>query len=297
MRGQLIQVPVLEARRGDAGRPLRLEEPAGEPAVVLGRRLSRTRWASRARCSRTRTRRATAARCRPARIRSPVSPESPTTRAATTSSCSPTSCARPRRRRATPRSPRRPTRRRGEALFNSGRLRHLPHADDRHGAAPGTVINGGAFRVPAALGNKMIHPFTRLPAARRRHRRRHRPERRAADAQQAAHRAAVGPARPRPVHARRGEPELRRRDRAARRPGGGGARQLQRPELRGSQPRAAVPVVAVGNGSRACAKQARPAPSPRSAVHADGSPSGGRPPLRSRFSSLQRASRSPSVFS
>jgi len=27
-------------------------------------------------------------------------------------------------------------------------------------AAPGTVINGGAFTVPAALGNKIIHPFS-----------------------------------------------------------------------------------------------------------------------------------------
>src|SRR5262249_31331173 len=26
-------------------------------------------------------------------------------------------------------------------------------------SAPGTVINGGAFTVPAALGNKIIHPF------------------------------------------------------------------------------------------------------------------------------------------
>jgi CxxC motif-containing protein (DUF1111 family) len=27
-------------------------------------------------------------------------------------------------------------------------------------AAPGTVINGGAFTVPAALGNKAIHPYS-----------------------------------------------------------------------------------------------------------------------------------------
>ena len=27
-------------------------------------------------------------------------------------------------------------------------------------AAPGTSINGGAFRVPTALGNKIIHPFS-----------------------------------------------------------------------------------------------------------------------------------------
>jgi CxxC motif-containing protein (DUF1111 family) len=27
-------------------------------------------------------------------------------------------------------------------------------------APPGTIINGGAFRVPAALGNKIIHPFS-----------------------------------------------------------------------------------------------------------------------------------------
>src|SRR4029077_20743685 len=27
-------------------------------------------------------------------------------------------------------------------------------------ARPGTVINGGAFTVPAALGNKVIHPYS-----------------------------------------------------------------------------------------------------------------------------------------
>ena len=27
-------------------------------------------------------------------------------------------------------------------------------------AAPGTLINGGTFAVPAALGNKIIHPFS-----------------------------------------------------------------------------------------------------------------------------------------
>jgi CxxC motif-containing protein (DUF1111 family) len=33
------------------------------------------------------------------------------------------------------------------------------HVESITTAAPGTVINGGAFTVPAALGNKVIHPF------------------------------------------------------------------------------------------------------------------------------------------
>ena len=53
IRGQLIQVPVLEVGWGAAGRPVRLEEPAGEPAVVLGATPTRTRWGSRRRCCRS----------------------------------------------------------------------------------------------------------------------------------------------------------------------------------------------------------------------------------------------------
>jgi CxxC motif-containing protein (DUF1111 family) len=34
------------------------------------------------------------------------------------------------------------------------------HVRDITTAPPGTVINGGAFVVPAALGNKVIHPFS-----------------------------------------------------------------------------------------------------------------------------------------
>ena len=34
------------------------------------------------------------------------------------------------------------------------------HVSDITTARPGTPINGGAFKVPRALGNKMIHPFS-----------------------------------------------------------------------------------------------------------------------------------------
>ena len=46
----------------------------------------------------------------------------------------------------------------GDALFNSigCAICHVPSINT---APPGTVINGGAFTVPAALGNKTIHPF------------------------------------------------------------------------------------------------------------------------------------------
>ena len=35
----------------------------------------------------------------------------------------------------------------------------MPRRLDHHGAA-GTTINGGAFTVPPALGNKIIHPYS-----------------------------------------------------------------------------------------------------------------------------------------
>ena len=40
IRGTAVMVPVLEGRQRDAHRPLRLEEPAREPRIVLGRRVS-----------------------------------------------------------------------------------------------------------------------------------------------------------------------------------------------------------------------------------------------------------------
>ena len=39
------------------------------------------------------------------------------------------------------------------------RLRDLPYAEHRHGAA-GAVVNGGAFTLPRALGSKIIHPYS-----------------------------------------------------------------------------------------------------------------------------------------
>ena len=37
--------------------------------------------------------------------------------------------------------------------------RNLCHVQAIKTAPPGTVINGGTFAVPAALGNKIIHPY------------------------------------------------------------------------------------------------------------------------------------------
>ena len=48
---------------------------------------------------------------------------------------------------------------RGDSLFNSVGCA-VCHTRNFTTAAPGTIINGGAFVVPAALGNKIIHPFS-----------------------------------------------------------------------------------------------------------------------------------------
>lgn len=48
---------------------------------------------------------------------------------------------------------------RGDSLFNSVGCA-VCHTRTLVTAAPGTLINGGAFRVPTALGNKIIHPFS-----------------------------------------------------------------------------------------------------------------------------------------
>ncbi|MEP6820110.1 MAG: di-heme oxidoredictase family protein [bacterium] len=48
---------------------------------------------------------------------------------------------------------------RGDPLFNSTGCA-VCHTRTFQTAAPGTFINGGAFQVPAALGNKIIHPFS-----------------------------------------------------------------------------------------------------------------------------------------
>jgi CxxC motif-containing protein (DUF1111 family) len=49
--------------------------------------------------------------------------------------------------------------RRGSDLFDNIGC-GVCHTRTFRTAAPGTLINGGAFRVPAALGNKIIHPFS-----------------------------------------------------------------------------------------------------------------------------------------
>jgi len=48
---------------------------------------------------------------------------------------------------------------RGDSLFNSVGCA-VCHTRSFTTATPGTLINGGAFTVPAALGNKIIHPFS-----------------------------------------------------------------------------------------------------------------------------------------
>ena len=48
---------------------------------------------------------------------------------------------------------------RGDLLFNQVGCA-VCHTRTFVTAAPNTLINGGAFRVPAALGNKIIHPFS-----------------------------------------------------------------------------------------------------------------------------------------
>lgn len=47
----------------------------------------------------------------------------------------------------------------GEALFTQVGCSGC-HATTLRTARPGTIINGGAFRVPFALGNKIIHPYS-----------------------------------------------------------------------------------------------------------------------------------------
>jgi CxxC motif-containing protein (DUF1111 family) len=47
----------------------------------------------------------------------------------------------------------------GDSLFNAVGC-NVCHTRTFTTAAPGTLINGGAFAVPAALGNKIIHPFS-----------------------------------------------------------------------------------------------------------------------------------------
>jgi CxxC motif-containing protein (DUF1111 family) len=47
----------------------------------------------------------------------------------------------------------------GESLFNQVGCNGC-HVSTLRTARPGTFINGGAFRVPSALGNKIIHPYS-----------------------------------------------------------------------------------------------------------------------------------------
>ena len=47
----------------------------------------------------------------------------------------------------------------GERVFNQVGC-NVCHVSTLHTARPGTLINGGAMRVPAALGSKIIHPYS-----------------------------------------------------------------------------------------------------------------------------------------
>src|SRR4029077_5876386 len=47
----------------------------------------------------------------------------------------------------------------GESLFNSIGC-NICHTPSLTTLPAGSVINGGAFTVPAALGNKIIHPYS-----------------------------------------------------------------------------------------------------------------------------------------
>lgn len=48
---------------------------------------------------------------------------------------------------------------RGETLFQQASC-NVRHVQTITTAAAGTLINGGTFRVPAELGDEIIHPFS-----------------------------------------------------------------------------------------------------------------------------------------
>ena len=132
IRGQLIQVPVLESGGATAGRPFRLEEPAGEPAVVLGRRLLERDGdldaAAAARAVEQRSGAAGRDGSVPRRARRHRRHDQRGYRAVRRlHAVDQGAAARHRDRRDARFTPRR-------VAVRLGGLRQLPHADDRHGA-------------------------------------------------------------------------------------------------------------------------------------------------------------------
>ena len=109
----------------------------------------------------------------------------------------------------------------------------------------GTVINGGEFIVPAALGNKIIHPFSDFLLH----------DVGTGDGivqnggqstqEQGADRAAVGHPDARPSHARRRHADLQRVDPPPRRRGDGRDQSLSQPEPGAAERDRHVPAVAV----------------------------------------------------
>ena len=239
MRGQFITVPVLEAAGRDARRPFRLEEPARQPALLLRRRLperdghhqpaaadgehvdGNSVGGVRRRARSGADDRRSTWTIRFARfMRSTKAPPRDTALAATADAVAGARCS---------------TR---SAATSATRATITT-------APPGTVINGGTFTVPAALGDKLIHPFSDFllhdvgtgdgivqngGASTR---------------NKVRTAAAVGPAHPRPVHARRAQPEHRGRDQPPRQSGAQLAPRVQSAQPVRSAPRAGLPQILV----------------------------------------------------
>ena len=154
-RGQLISVPVLEAPGRRPDRTLRLEEPAGQPRLVLRRRLR----------ERDGDHQPAAARSRPTSNGTSVDElrhALPATRRSDDEGVDVELFALfMRSTQAPPRDPVRAATadaRDGSNIFNQIGCATC-HTRTIVTAAPGTLINGGALKVANALGNKIIHPF------------------------------------------------------------------------------------------------------------------------------------------
>ena len=188
------------------GRPLRLEEPAREPALVRGRRLPERDGHHQPVCSRPRTPRSAPPSAR--RYDTVPDPEDAATAPASPGSDDDIEAFAALHARHQGAAARRGLAATADAiagseLFDDDRLRHLPHAIDHHRAGRHRRSTAARSLVPAALGNKIIHPFSDFLL--------HDigtgdgivQNGGAGDAQQAAHAAAVGPAHARPSDARR----------------------------------------------------------------------------------------------
>ena len=118
----------------------------------------------------------------------------------------------------------------GETLFKSIGC-NVCHVDTLYTSAPGTRINGGEFRVPDALGNKIFHPYSDfllhdigtgdgIPVQ---------PTAGVCEhGEPDPHGAALGATHTQPAHARRAHVHGARGDPTSRRPGGVGEGEVQR---------------------------------------------------------------------